>query len=162
MENANFFELGYFINNQLKRDIDIIKNEMTLVRNKNIEENIRNATITLNDLRSLSEEILDILRSISTLENSQNICNIATHQEPNSTSTSKEFMSAKKLFKRPNTRACVAVGKKPTTTVNKIIERPKEVHSCHKVKDKTKLGKFVMKEHSLVSLKFERELRKLE
>lgn len=47
---------------ELKRDIDIVKNDMTLVRNKNIEENIKNATITLNDLRSLSEEILDILR----------------------------------------------------------------------------------------------------
>ena len=135
---------------------------MTLVRNKNIEENIRNATITLNDLRSLSEEILDILRSIGKSENSQNICNIPTHQEPNSTSTSVEFTSAKKLFKRPNIRACVVIGRKAATAANKIIERPKEVYSCHTVKGKTMLGKFVMKEQSLVSLKFEHRARKLE
>lgn len=68
-------------------------------------------------------------RSISKSENSQNICNIPTHQEPNGRSV--EFTSAKKLFKRPSIRACVTIGKKATTAANKIIERPKEVYSVY-------------------------------
>ncbi|XP_015436882.1 PREDICTED: uncharacterized protein LOC107192190 [Dufourea novaeangliae] len=140
---------------ELKNEINSLNNEITVIHNKNIEEDIKNATYVLNNLKSFSEEIIDLIRLISTSENSQNICNISTYQESNA---NKGFMSAKKLFKK---HPAILVEKKVTTTSNIIINNSKKVQSifyntCDNVKNNIGLGKFVMKRQSLISLKLER------
>lgn len=47
---------------QLKNEIDIVNNEITVIRKKDIKRDIQNATFILDNLRLFSEEILNLIR----------------------------------------------------------------------------------------------------
>nr|XP_031848577.1 uncharacterized protein LOC116434013 isoform X2 [Nomia melanderi] len=81
---------------ELSNEIDNIKNQMTLICNKNIEQDITNAMCILNNLKSFSEDILNLIRLINPLDNSQNICNTFAYERSN---VDKGFISAKKCLK---------------------------------------------------------------
>ncbi|XP_076545020.1 uncharacterized protein LOC117601728 isoform X2 [Osmia lignaria lignaria] len=107
---------------KLKYEIDVINNEITFICNKNTEQDIEKCKFTLNNFKLFTEEILEVLRLINTSENLLNISNISAHKVPNKC-MNKEFISAKKLFKKSIFHTGIFVGKKMTTISNTVIER---------------------------------------
>lgn len=163
---------------ELEKEIDTINNEIALIRNESIEQDIKNATSTLDSLKSFSEEVLDLIRYyhdsnnvylcfnitvlfvimiatipinfrlITTSQNARSICSIPTNQQL----TNRGFENARNLFKKSNISSRVTTENRITTKM-KIIEKPK--HGYNKGYN-VKFGKFVMKKRSLISLRFDK------
>ncbi|XP_054003904.1 uncharacterized protein LOC128889881 [Hylaeus anthracinus] len=132
---------------ELENEINIVRNEITHICKKDSEQDIKNAALVLKDLKSFSEEILDLIRLINTPKNSKNICNIPTCYQP---CINEGFMNARKMIKKTNVCSDVLIERKVTNKVSK---------KCCNTNNNIKLGKFVMKKRSLISLKFEQDSR---
>ncbi|XP_076628294.1 uncharacterized protein LOC143345255 [Colletes latitarsis] len=132
---------------ELENEIDSINNEITSIRNQDILHDIKNATFILDNLKSFSEKILNLIRLINTSKNSQNICNVPIHQHSRITGG---FRNAKKFIKKSCFHSGVLIEKK-VTSLNTITERPKTCCNVNNIQ----FGKFVMKKQSLISLKFQ-------
>ncbi|XP_076238908.1 uncharacterized protein LOC143182050 [Calliopsis andreniformis] len=147
----------------LENEIDTINNEIAIIRNNNVQQEIKNTTTCLDNLKSFSKEITDLIRLIEASENSRNICNISTNQQLNNANTTEGFVSARKLFKKSNFPSRAIYNKKLQPNLTKMIDNSKNVYNmCYNVQNIVKFGKFVMKKQSLISVKFEHKLKKLE
>ena len=137
---------------KLKDEINIINNEIKLICNKNTETELRHCKSTLDNLKSFSEEIAELLkyyqvhryyfaisnleviytdlcinfRLITTSENLLNTRNTMTNRKLN-TNVIEGFTSAKKLFKKFNFRDNILIENKLLSS-SKIIEKSKEVY----------------------------------
>ncbi|XP_043529744.1 uncharacterized protein LOC122539138 [Frieseomelitta varia] len=138
---------------KLKDEINIINNEIMLICNKNTETELRHCKSTLDNLKSFSEEIAELLKLITTSENLLNTRNTMTNRKLN-TNVIEGFTSAKKLFKKFNFRDNILIENKLPSS-SKIIEKPKEHYNTKHIK----FGRFIMKKQSLISLKFEKKCK---
>ncbi|CAK9795112.1 hypothetical protein ANTQUA_LOCUS213 [Anthophora quadrimaculata] len=143
---------------KLKDEIDIINNQIISIRNNNVEEDLKCCKLTLDHLKSFSEEILKLIRTINISENSLNVYDTSTKQKHN-TCMVEGFMSATKLIKQPNFYSCGLTEKGFVSTSTTVIQGSKE---CYNIKKNMKFNTFVMKKRSLISLKFEQNLKNLE
>ncbi|XP_033188305.1 uncharacterized protein LOC117233707 [Bombus vosnesenskii] len=135
---------------KLKNEIDITNKEIILIRNKNTETDLKYCESTLDDLKSFSEEILQLIRLIIT--SGKNVYNTMINRKL-STSMMEEFTSARKLFQKSN--FCGSALTENIVSPSKIIEESKE---CHNIKHNVKFGRFIMKTRSLISLKYEKKM----
>ncbi|XP_076379100.1 uncharacterized protein LOC143259690 [Megalopta genalis] len=131
---------------ELKNEIDNINNQITFIRNKDIEQDITNAMFILDNLKSFSEDILTLIRLVNSLENSQNICNTFTYKK---SKTDKELKDAGNYLKN---RPVALVGETVATTSNNFAKIDKS-KKCPCVKNNIQFGKFIFKKQSTVSLK---------
>ncbi|CAL7934326.1 unnamed protein product [Xylocopa violacea] len=141
---------------KLKEEIETINNEITLIRSKNVEADLKQGQLSLSDLKSFSEEISELIRLITDTKHQLNIRNTSLNQNPN-TCIIEEFKNARKLFvNKSNFHNSILTEKKCTPRSTKIIQQPKEYYD---VKANVKFGRFTMKKRSIISLRFEKNIR---
>ncbi|XP_076766721.1 uncharacterized protein LOC143433308 [Xylocopa sonorina] len=140
---------------KLKEEIKTLNNEITLIYSKNLEEDLKCCQLSLNDLKSFSEEISELIRFINDTKHRLNTSNTPVNQKPNSC-VIEGFKNARKLFvNKSNFHNYILTEKKCTPRPTKIIQGSKE---CYDVKTNVKFGRFTMKKRSIISLKFEKNI----
>ncbi|XP_078034639.1 uncharacterized protein LOC144468796 [Augochlora pura] len=139
---------------ELKNEIDNINNQITFIRNKNIEQDITNATAVLDNLKSFSEDILHLIRLVNFADNSQNICNTFKCKKLR---TDKGFKNAGNYLKN---RPVTIIGENIAPSLNNSTKISKnEKRPC--MKNNMQFGKFILKKQSIISLKLNHEKNRI-